>query len=467
MNEPQPTEPQPSEGGPAGVRSSPRRTPLRSLLPIGALALGALVAWALYANQPKPQRRAEPPRVVEVEVEVLSAKPYQVQVSSQGTVRAHTRAMLATEVAGRVEFIAPAFQDGASVSAGQVLVRLDPSEYQLAAQELETQVQIVSAGLAELAVDLESSKGRIALAKERVTLQASQLARVRALRAQGVANEGQLLDAQDRELAAREALAIQLDLQRTRRAQGTTLVRQREAAEARLAAAQLSLARTTIKAPFDAQVVRRRVSKGQFLARGGELGEIYASDSFEVRLLLSAHQLSFVDILGLEDEPVKVILSAKVGSERFTWEGKILRAEGVVDSASRQVAVIAEVPSQKLSDARPFLRPGAFVSAKIQGRVLPDAFVIPRSASAAQDLVLIVDAQGVLRRRPLKVAWREAEHLVVTGGLAEGERLCTTPLVFAGDSLQVQVKVKGLALEGQPPGKGATPATSQAPERPK
>jgi hypothetical protein len=76
---------------------------------------------------------------------------------------------------------------------------------------------------------------------------------------------------------------------------------------------------------------------------------------------------------------------------------------------------------------------------------------LPRSASMADDVVLIADAEGLLSRRKLRVVWRTPESLVVTEGLSDGELLCTTPLVFGGESLRVNVR------RSEPPSDGKAP----------
>jgi biotin carboxyl carrier protein len=324
----------------------------------------------------------------------------------------------------------------------------------LAVQESEILLQVATSTLASLDVELETALRRIALAKERVALQAGQLERVRGLKGKGVASDEQLLDAEARELAAREAHQAKADRRRTLVANRATLVQERAGAEQRLAKARLDAGRTELKAPFRARVVRRLVGEGQFVARGAQVGEVYAVGRLEVRLPLTARKLSFVD-LPKGGAGVRVVLSDAVGDERHTWEGRIKRAEGVVDRSSRQLAVIAELDTsaqeaagteasggheQEDSRGRPPIRPGTFLTGRIYGRVLPRAYVLPRSASMADDVVLIADADGVLRRRKLRVAWRTPESLVVTEGLSDGELLCTTPLVFAGESLKVNVR---------------------------
>jgi len=398
---------------------------------------GALVAWLLLATAPEAQRRKEPPRKVEVEVAAVRATRHQVLVHSQGTVRARYAGPISALIAGQVVEVAPAFTDGGLVEEGALLVRLEASEYRLAVEELEQQLAAAAAELAEVDVELKNLADLLRLAAERATLREAQLARVLGQREQGVATEDQLLAAQVSELEARETQFGFQHQQRSLQARQATLKGSREVIARRLARARLDLERTEVRAPYAARVVERSVSPGAFLARGATVGLLYAVGELEVRLPLTAEQLSFIDL----GQTTPVTLSARIGSRRLEWQATLVGAEGRVDPSSRQLAAIARVSAKVSAAAGAELRPGTFVSARIQGRALEGVIEIPRAAALAGDEVLVADREaGVVRRRPIEVARKTVEHLVVTSGLEDGELICVTPLVFAGDQLEVTIR---------------------------
>lgn len=422
--------PPPSPAAPPAPR--PRPAGLARLWPWGVLLVGGAVSWLLFATRPEPQKRREPERPVEVEALAVRATDYPVRLPSQGTVRARFAGPLASQVAGRVVEVAPGFEDGALVEEGALLVRLEAEDYALAARELEHQLQVADSELAELAVQAKNLEGRQALAKERVELRGDQLQRVQRQREQGVATEDALLAAQVAELQARESRLDLEDSHRALLARQATLRAAREVTARRLARALLDLQRTEVRAPFRARVIQRAVAPGEFVARGATVGELYAEDQLEVRLPLTARQLEFLDLDASEASPVA--LSATVGEATHPWSATLAGAEARVDASSRQLAVIARVQG----DAA--LRPGRFVSAEITGRTLEGVVVIPRAAALAGREVLVVDREaGVVRRRAIQVAYKGVDELVVSSGLSHGELLCTTPVVFAGDSLKVTV----------------------------
>ena len=430
---PDPADALPPVDVPAPTATRPSARGWQRLWPLGVLAFGAAIAWLLWSTAPQAQRRKEPPRKVEVEVAAVHATRHQVVIQSQGTVRARYAGAVSALVAGQVLEVAPAFTDGGLVEEGALLVKLEPREYQLAIEELEQQLAAAAAELEEVGVELKNLADLLRLAAERVSLREAQLARVVGQREQGVTTEDQLLAAQVAELEARETQFGFQHQQRSLQARQVTLEGSREVIARRLARARLDLERTEVRAPYAARVVERSVSPGAFLARGATVGMLYAVGELEVRLPLTAEQQSFLDL----GQATPVTLSARVGSRRLEWQATLAGAEGRVDPSSRQLAAIARVSAE----AGPELRPGTFVSARIQGRVLEGVVEIPRAAALAGDEVLVADREaGVIRRRPIVVARKTVEHLVVSSGLKDGELICTTPLVFAGDQLEVTIR---------------------------
>jgi multidrug efflux pump subunit AcrA (membrane-fusion protein) len=82
---------------------------------------------------------------------------------------------------------------------------------------------------------------------------------------------------------------------------------------------------------------------------------------------------------------------------------------------------------------------GLFVDAEIQGREVEDAFVLPRAALHDDDRVLVVDDSMRLRFRPVEVLRAQRGEVVIGAGLAEGDRVCVSPLQAAVDGMRVRV----------------------------
>jgi multidrug efflux pump subunit AcrA (membrane-fusion protein) len=102
---------------------------------------------------------------------------------------------------------------------------------------------------------------------------------------------------------------------------------------------------------------------------------------------------------------------------------------------------------------RPPLAVGLFVEAEIAGRVVEDAFVLPRSVlhrarDGDSDEVLVVDAESRLRFRRVDVLRTEHERVIVGAGLEPGERICISPLRAVTNGMRVRVVGEAEAAPG-------------------
>jgi RND family efflux transporter MFP subunit len=370
------------------------------LVPVLLLALGALGMKTLIAQR-KPAKPdaspAEPPRVRAVAVRFREER---LSVRTQGTVQPRTQGALATQVSGRVERVAPAFEKGGFFRAGDVLVRIDPVDYELAVAQAEARV-------AQAKVQLSREEAEAALARKEwerfgkgepdaLALRQPQLAEARA----GVAS-----------------------------------------AEAALKQARLNLERTEIRAPYAGRVWEKMVDVSQWLAAGSPVARVYATDAAEVRLPLPLEDLAFADLpLGEGAPGTEVVLRAAVGGRDLEWKGTVARTEAELDPRTRMIHAVARV-ADPYAGPTPLLA-GLFVDAEIRGRTVRAA-ALPREALRGEDRVLVVDASDTIRERKVRVLRRERDRVLLAGGLEEGERVCVSALEAAGDGLKVRVRMGG------------------------
>jgi RND family efflux transporter MFP subunit len=221
-----------------------------------------------------------------------------------------------------------------------------------------------------------------------------------------------------------------------------------EAAKARLRQAELNLERTRILAPYAGRILTKEVDIGQYITTGTRLARIYASDALEVRLPLSDEQLSYLTLpeefrngpAGSATRQAAVNFSVRIGSETFTWSGRLVRTEGSIDINSRQLFVVARIddPYQQTGN-RPQLKIGQFIEARISGSRLDDVYRIPRQAVHGERTVHIITPENRLERRELDILWRDADYLVAGGPLRPGEQITLTRLPFAADGIIVRI----------------------------
>jgi RND family efflux transporter MFP subunit len=421
---------------PFPFRDSPQAPMINKLLKwtLPVLVLVAALAGGRYIVSQRPEAPQFQPPPVPVAIEAIRVAPedFRVVVRSEGTVEPRTESTLIPQVSGQIVGISPSFREGGFFEQGDILVTLDPRDYQLAIASAEAQV-----AQAESALEQELAQAKV------------------------VEDDWRMLGRQAPELGLRKPQIAA--------ARATVL-----SAQAQLERARTDLERTRIRAPYDGQVLEKNVDVGQYVSPGTLLARVYATDFVEIRLPLSSRQLEFVDLPErFRGETAQrgtagpeVVVKAIIGREEWRWSGRVVRAEGAIDTRTRQLFVVAQVddPYEPVAEGQPPLRIGQFVEVEIMGRMLPDAFVLPRSALREGAELLIVDDESRLQRRTVEVAWTDGEHAVITGGLSPGDVVNVTPLAVAANGTLVAATIDGVAPEprrGPPPDRVAAEGRAQ------
>ena len=364
---------------------------LKISLPILLIAAAALAALALFtARTPAVQKPAPPPTLL-VDVAVAKREPVTFTVRSQGVVAPRTRTTLVSEVSGTIVEASPAFVVGGFFAEGDVLVRIDPRNYQTA---------------------LKRATAAVAQAKTKVATE-NALA--------GYAYEDwQRL----RTLEASDRPASDLTLRKPQLAEA---VAQLESAEADLEKATEDLSRTVIRAPYDGMVREKRADIGQFVNTGTPLAETFATDYAEVRLPIPQTELGYLELARVNDgDALQAILSADIGGVSRDWTAEIVRTEGVFDPDTRVLHLVAQVQEPYRVDREP-LRIGTFVAAAIQGISAGEVFVLPRHSLERGRTLWVVGEDLTIEPRDLDIVRADEGFAYVASGLSDGERYTVTP----------------------------------------
>jgi len=415
----------------------------RFLMPVAVLMVCVALAFFLIKTAPQPKRKPQRPVVPVVEVLEVKQADYLVKVASTGTIKPHTQSNLVSEAAGSVVYVSPNFTNGGFIEQGELLVRLDPAEYQYAVANIEASVSGVKARLAELDTAAANLKKSLGIESQHLALAERQFTRHTKLRKQGTISQSSL-DQSEREYLLRKSSLQNLENSlELIPAQRQVLQADLKLKQAQLASAQLDLDRTQIKAPYKGRVLEQRVDLGQSVSKGSVLAAIYAIDYVEIRLPISDWEASFLALPNdrEKESQQEVLLSVSIAGDRHQWRGRIMRTEGTVDARTRQLFLIAQVddPYAVTPDGKPPLMVGQFVEAEIPGRLLHDVIALPRKVMRAGDEVLVITSDNRIERRSLEVAWRDRDNVVVRTGLNVGDRISLTQLPYAPDGSQIKV----------------------------
>lgn len=373
---------------------------------------GGLAALAIVDSPPQTEQQED--IVAPPSVQVIRVKPERLRmdVRSQGRVMAQTEIDLVSGVSGNIIKISPAFVSGGFFKKGDLLVSIDPAEYDL----------------------------RVAQAQARVMEAQYQLTR----------EEAEAEQARDEweHLGQGEPNPLSLRIPQLKEKKAKLAAEQEELKNARLLRQ-----RTDIRAPFNGRVRNKEVGIGQYLNSGAVLGRIYSSDLAEVRLPLSTHELAFIDFSDLphraqsaQGAPVR--LTANYQGQQQSWLGHIVRSEGVVEQDTGMVVLVAQIPDPfGLGAKKPdpsgtkssvaSLPLGLYVEASIEGRWFDDLVILPASALRKNNQVVIVDQDQRLRFRTVEVLRRERERVIIKAGLNVSERVFVAGLHHPVEGIEV------------------------------
>ena len=349
------------------------------VLPLLVLAVAGVIAYVLIGSRPPLPQRESTLSIPVVDVYEVSPAPVPVSIESRGIVTPRRNIELVTEVTGRVIWVDPGFLQGEEVAEGQLLLRIDPIDYEVALSAAEAALASAELSLAEVK----------ALVKKAAIAEA----------------EAGVVAAQDR-----------------------------------LRQAKTDLANTEIKAPFNAVVDIKRVDLGQYVQSGSALMKLLSTGVAEVRLPLLASDVPFVKY-GQNDDGSwqQLTLTATFGNVQHSWNARLARLERRVDEQTRVFFLVAQVdqPYDKALHTH-ILAMGLFVEARFEGAAIPNAVRLPRSALHQQTFVYIV-ADDKLIRRDVTLIRREGDSVIVGEGLQAGDRIVLSRLDLMVNGMAVQV----------------------------
>lgn len=372
-------------------------------IPIIVLAVGIGFFVLLSSMKKPPEEKAPVDNTPIVSVESIKVEPMTLKVTSYGVVRPKYETDLVAQVSGQIVELSDTFVRGGFVNEGELLARIDPSDYQAAL--IDAQANLASA---RASLETERAQGKVA---------------------------------EDEWKRITDAAPTELSLRKPQLAQELARVK---AAEASVLRAKRNLERTYIKAPYNALIESRSVGLGSFVTTGLPLGKVLGTSVAEVRLPVADNQIQFLTDSGNNAE---VILKGEFAGQMQEWRATVVRSEGVVDNMSRMNYFVAAVQdpyaltTDDNNNEAKALRFGAYVNADILGQELAHAAAVPRYL-VNNNQVATLDANTKLRYQTVNIVRQDGKNVIISDGLTDGDQIITSALDYPVDGMQ-------LALPGQ------------------
>jgi HlyD family secretion protein len=397
-----------------------------------ALLLVGLVAFNVKTRRDKG---------VEVRLETVSRRNLVATVTASGKIVPKRKVDVSADITGRI--IEIPVKEGAIVRRGDLLLRIDPSQYEASVAQAQAQVSSAEAAVVQARANRDQAKRSLDRAAE--------------------------LRRTNEQLLSQEQLEQAQTGYDVAGALATSAEHQVEQSRAALKQAQEALGKTVLRAAMDGKVTRVAV----------EVGEVAVPGTFsrDVGLLMTVSDLSVIIVKVRVDETDVVHLhlgdSTGITIDAFPDTTFIGRVTKVSQSAILQQAATSATGDRAvdydvevtLDDPPKNVRPDLSATAKIVTDTRKNALTIPiialtvrenkaistetaprdTSGSKKETEGVFIVQQGVAQFRPVKVGIAGEEYFEVLEGLHQGDSIAAGPYQAIRD-LKDSARVKPMKV---------------------
>lgn len=359
------------------------------------LSVVAVAAGGIYLSQRSEAEPIHTDAALRIDVK---KHDFMIEVVDTGKVQPKERVEIKSKVAGQV--VEVLVEEGARVKKGQLLLRLDPIDF-----------------------EREVAKADADVAQAKNALEYAELS----------------LDRKKRGLQDRGVAQIDVDLANNEVKTKTIALK---SAEIALATARDRLRYTQISAPLDGTVIELGIKVGEVVTPG-------VQQTFEGRPLLTIGDLSTlivrselnqIDIAKIElGQKVLLTFDALPGKK---YDAKVTKsAPAAVKPKGKEIEVFPVEAT--LVECDHAIKPGMTADVRFEISVKPNVYAVPIEAvvkeSGKSFVTKIVMAEGKEKTEKIeiKVGSRNDRELEVDSGIAEGDKLLIKPASAAANEVEL------------------------------
>lgn len=373
------------------------------------LLLAVAVIAVIFMTEPTAQSEAAiRESAMLVNVEKVEKGDYEPVITATGIVRPVEDVILSPLVSGQIISRTSGFVPGGFVKKGEVLLKIDPSDYQ-------NSLELRKSELLQAKTDLEMEMGRQKIAEQDLQLVG-----------------GDSLSADQRELVLRKP---QLNAVKARI----------QSAQAAVDQAQTNLSRTVIRAPFDAHVISQNVTVGSQVSPGDNLGRLVGIEKYWVNVTIPVGKLQWLSFPQNEKDAgarVKLKSNSAWGEDEFRT-GYLEQQIGALDDQTRLARLLIEVPDplghRKGNDSLPKMIIGGFVEAHIQAQEIKNVIRLDRDYVRNNETVWVME-DGKLEIRDVEILLTDSQYAYIRNGLSHNDKVVTTNLSTVTNGVRLRTE---------------------------
>lgn len=458
----------------------------RIAVPLLILAIGAGGFFLLKTKSEMPREPSETEGAPVVDTAPVVPHTDALTMKIDGQVVPFLEVSLSAEVGGRIVSKTESCRAGKFVQKDQLLLQIDPDDYEREKRRLEEEVEQADVMIEELVAEIKSTVELRGLAEQECQLRKDELDREQELMARGVSTKGAIEQAQRGVLQAdnsRVTLKSQLNLLETRKAR---LESGQRLSSIRLEQAEADLRRARIISPIDGMVVSESVEKDSYVQKGTLLVTLESTSTVEVKCHLRMDQLYWiwsqdsetfpmadrttpVSDYQIPETPVTVVY--RLANEKYVWRGVLWRYDGIgVDQRTRTVPcrVRVDMPRDvrlrttdgvvKPATGPPALVRGMYVALEIHARPKASLLQVPEIAVRPGNKVWRVRDKKLhtLDVQVVTIANQVAVLRAAPDDLRTGDKVVVSPLAETTEGMAVK--------EGETDSAAKPQRTASAPE---
>ena len=417
------------------------------MIRIGICVLILVSGWVgmngLASLKEPPAEAKTEERPIKVKTTTAQPRDYPVIISGYGEARALTVMTVAPEVSGRVVYTYPDLKAGHIIPAGEILFRVDPSDYEAGLLEARAGVTQWQATVARLKKQSAIDSKRLKTLERSTQLAKSEFERIKRLFEADRVGTRSGIDQAERaynsalDQADQISQAVSLYPLQIREAESSLA-----STRARLSVAESNLSRCTITSPFNARIQSVTVENGQFVSPGQNVLTLVDDTILEIQVSLDSrdarHWLQFEPVSDRQPtawfgnlKPVECTIRWTEDKTASGWTGMLNRVVKF-DQQTRTLTVAVRVNAQSAigSGYRSLpLVEGMFCTVDIPGRTMRAVYRLPRQTVTFENKAYLVNADNRLKTVDVRVERIEGEYVYVGQGINPGDTVILTRLI--------------------------------------
>ena len=399
-------------------------------LTVGLLVLAGQTFFSALQDRLAEDDRARPARerVFATAVTTITPETVNPVIETFGEIRSRRTLEIRASAGGQVVWLSDRFEEGAEVTAGELLARIDNRDALGRRDTAQADLAETEASLREAERALELAQAELAAATGQAQLRANALERQRDLLRRGVGTEAAVETAEIAASSADQAVVARQQAIAREKAQidqaRITLERRKIA----LAEAVRRVNDTEISAHFVGRLADVDIVQGGLVSANEPLAVLVDPSALEASFRVSAAQYAQLLDENGRLRSADVTISLDVGDVDIEIQGQITRESPAVGEGLTGRLLFARI------DAPAGFRPGDFVTVSITEPPMENVAVLPAAAIDAASRVLVLGEEDRLEAAQTQLLRRQGDFVIVsTEGLAGREVVAErTPLLGSG-----------------------------------